>query len=100
MLSASGGRFHTGRDPFADQGRFQLGHGADDGEHRPSHGTCGVDLVLQADEAHAEMVEFFERRQEMAGRAGEAVERAGAASGNRWTGDLAAGRGRRRRFGA
>ncbi|MBP2443965.1 hypothetical protein JOH51_001457 [Rhizobium leguminosarum] len=32
------------------------------------------DLVLQADEAHAEMVEFFERRQEMAGRAGEAVE--------------------------
>lgn len=37
-------RLHTGGDALADQGGFRFGHGADDGEHRSSHGTCGVDL--------------------------------------------------------
>ena len=26
---------------------LQLGHGADDGEHRPAHGTFGIDLILR-----------------------------------------------------
>ena len=40
----------------------------------PAHGAVGIDLILDADEAHAEMVEFFERRQQMARAAREAVE--------------------------
>ena len=53
---------------------FQFGHGADDGEHRPAHGAVGVDLILDADEAHAEMVELLQRRQQMARAAREAIE--------------------------
>ena len=67
-------RPHAGGDTLADQRGLQLGHGADDGEHRPAHRAAGVHLVLNADEAHAEVVELFQRRQQVAGAAGEAVE--------------------------
>jgi hypothetical protein len=39
---------HSGGDTLADQRRFQFGHGADDGEHRPAHGTFGIDLVIKS----------------------------------------------------
>jgi hypothetical protein len=65
---------HAGGDALADQRRLKLGHGADDGEHRPAHRAGGVHLVLHADKANAEVVEFFQRRQKVARAAGEAVE--------------------------
>ena len=49
-------------------------HGADDGEHGPAHGTVGVHLILDADKAHAEMIEFFKRHQQMSGAAREPIE--------------------------
>jgi hypothetical protein len=64
---------HSGGDTLADQRRFQFGHGADDGEHRPAHGTFGIDLILYAYEAHAQMVEFLERSQQVARASCEAV---------------------------
>ncbi len=59
---------------FADERGLQVGHRADDGEHSPPHGAVGVNLILHADEAHSEMVELFQRRQQMACATGEAVE--------------------------
>ena len=53
---------------------FEFSHGADDGEHRTTHGAVGVDLILDADEAHAQMIEFFQGRQQMACAARETVE--------------------------
>jgi flavin-dependent dehydrogenase len=48
---------------------------ADDGEHRPTHRAVGVDLILDADEAHTEMVEFLQsRQQQMACAAREAIK--------------------------
>src|SRR5215217_6087490 len=65
---------HTGGDALADERRFQLGHGADDGEHGAAHGAVRVDLVLNAYKAHPEVVEFLKCRQQVARAAGEAVE--------------------------
>ena len=53
---------------------FQFRHGANDGKHGPAHRAIGVDLILDADEAHAEVVELLERHQQMARAAGEAVK--------------------------
>ena len=50
------------------------GHRADDGEHRPAHRAIGVDLILDADKAHPEVVELLERRQQMARAASKAIE--------------------------
>lgn len=66
------GGSHPGGHTLADQRRLQLRDGADDGEHHPAHGAAGVDLILNADEADAEMVELFERGQQVARAAGEA----------------------------
>src|SRR5215210_5098955 len=57
---------HTGGDALADERRFQLGHGADDGEHGAAHGAVRVDLVLNAYKAHPEVVEFLKCRQQVA----------------------------------
>ena len=53
---------------------FEFSHGADDGEHRPTHRAVGVDLILNADEAHTEMVEFLQGRQQVACAAREAIK--------------------------
>ncbi len=53
---------------------FELGHGTDDGEHGAAHWAVRVNLVLDADEANPEVIEFFQRSQEMARVAGKAVE--------------------------
>ena len=74
MLSARLGGFHSGGHALADQRGLKFRHGADDGEHRPAHGAVGVHLILDADKAHAEMIEFFKRRQQMPGAAREAIE--------------------------
>ncbi len=74
MPPARFGRPHPGGDALADQGRLEFGHGADDGEHGPAHRAVGIDLILHADEADAEMVELLERGEQMARAAGEAVE--------------------------
>ena len=74
MPAARLGGPHPGGHALADQRQLQLGHGADDGEHRPAHRAAGVDLILDADEAHPEVVELLERRQQVARAAGEAVE--------------------------
>ena len=74
MLSPGFGGSHTGGYALADERGLQLRHGGDDGEHRSAHGTAGVDLILDADETHAEMIEFLQRRQQMARAPGEAVE--------------------------
>ena len=42
--------------------------------NRSAHGAVGIDLILYADEAYAEMIELFQRRQQMACAAREAVE--------------------------
>src|SRR5271163_2609758 len=39
-----------------------------------THRAVGIHLILDADEAHAEMVEFFQRRQQMARAARKAIE--------------------------
>jgi hypothetical protein len=49
-------------------------HGGDDGEHRSTHWAVCVDLIPQADEAHPEMIEFFERHQQLAHAACEAIK--------------------------
>jgi len=41
--------------------------------HRAAHGAVCVHLVLDADKANAEMIEFFERRQQMLRTACETV---------------------------
>jgi hypothetical protein len=56
---------HAGGHSLTDERGFQLGHGADDGEHRSAHGAIGIDLVLYADEAYSEVIELFKRRQQM-----------------------------------
>jgi hypothetical protein len=53
VLASRLGGSHTGGHALADQRGFQLGHGADDGEHRPAHGGVGVHLILDADKADA-----------------------------------------------
>jgi hypothetical protein len=63
------GRPHTGSYPLADQRGLRFGHGADDGEHGPAHGTVGVDLILDADEANAGMIELLRRCQQVLGAA-------------------------------
>lgn len=60
MLAARGGGLHSGADALAGQRRFQLRHGGDDREHGAAHGAGRVDLGLNADEPHAEMVELRE----------------------------------------
>src|ERR1700730_18222953 len=64
---------HSGGDALADQRRFQFGHGADDGEHRPAHGTFGIDLILYAYSLLPQMLEFLERSQHGARASREAV---------------------------
>src|SRR3954469_2860238 len=66
MLAAGFGRAHAGGHALADERGLQLGHRADDGEHRPAHRAFGVDLILDADKAHAEVVERLECRQQVA----------------------------------
>src|SRR5271165_2207281 len=44
---------HACGDALADKQRLELGHGADDGEHRPAPGAVGIDLILAADEGEA-----------------------------------------------
>lgn len=71
---------------------FEFGHGADDGEHCPTHGAVGIDLILDADEAHAELVELLERSQQVACVAGEAIGSvAKCGSGRRWEHDWISG---------
>ncbi len=74
MLATGPGGRHTRTDTLADQGSFQFRHRPDDGEHGPPHGALGIDLVLHADEAHAQMVEFLERGQEVTHGPGEPVK--------------------------
>lgn len=45
------GRLHVGCNLLAYQCRFQPCHDADDSRHGPPHGTAGIDLILNADEA-------------------------------------------------
>src|SRR5215207_2569446 len=61
MLAAGFGRAHAGGHALADERGLPFGHRADDGEHRPAHRALGVDLILDADKAHAEVVEILER---------------------------------------
>ena len=65
--------FHAG-DAFADERSFKFGPSADDREHGTAHGAIDVRLIPDADEAHAEMVEFLERRQQVPRAAREAVK--------------------------
>src|SRR5271165_1817502 len=74
MFSARLGRPHARGDALADERTLQFGHGADYGEHRPSHRAVGVDLILDADEPDPEMVELFQRHQQVTRAAGETVE--------------------------
>ena len=53
---------------------FEFSHSTDDGEHRPAHRAVGVDLILDADEAHPEMVELFKRYQQVACAASKTIE--------------------------
>src|SRR5277367_6087325 len=62
---------HTSGHAFTDERRLQFCHGANDGEHRPPHRAVRVNLILDADEADAKMVEFFQGHQQMPGAAGE-----------------------------
>jgi len=50
---------HPRGDALADERGFQFGHGTDDGEHGPAHRAVGIDLMIDADETHAEVVELF-----------------------------------------
>jgi hypothetical protein len=60
------------RSLMSDDPKFR--HCADDGEHRLSHGAVGVNLILDADEACAEMIEFLQGCQQVACAAREAIE--------------------------
>jgi len=73
VLSSSFGGSHTGGYALTDERGLQLRHGGDDGEHRSAHGTAGVDLILDADETHAEMIEFLKRQQQVTSAPGERV---------------------------
>src|SRR3954468_17575499 len=66
MFAGGFGRAHAGGHALADERGLQFGHRADDGEHRPAHRAIGVDLILDADKSHAEVVELLKRRQQVA----------------------------------
>ena len=65
---------HAGFDPFANQVTLQLGHGSDDRKHDLAHRAVGVDLVLDADNADARLIEILEHSHQMGHAPGEAVE--------------------------
>ena len=73
-LAPASRRPHASRHTLANEGRFQLGHRADDGEHGPAHGAIGINLVLNTDEAHREVLELLLCVQEVLGAAGKPVE--------------------------
>ena len=56
VFSPGFGGPHAGGHAFADERGLQFGHGADDREHCSTHRAVGIHLILDADEAHAEMV--------------------------------------------
>src|SRR3954462_11285992 len=66
MFAACFGRAHAGGHALADERGLQFSHRTDDGEHRPAHRAIGVDLILDADKSHAEVVELLKRRQQVA----------------------------------
>ena len=72
MCVAESEAVHHARWPYRSAAQF--GHRADDDKQGPPHGAVGVDLILRAGEALAEMVGLFERRQQMGCATGEAVE--------------------------
>lgn len=45
---------------LTDERCLQFGYGADDGEYGPAHRATGVHLILTADEAHPEVVQFLQ----------------------------------------
>ena len=59
MLAPHGGRFHASTDAFANQRRLQFCHGRDNREHGPAHWAGCVNLILNANKSHAEVIEFF-----------------------------------------
>ena len=64
----------AGLDPLGDDVAFELGHGADDGEHGFAHGGGCVDVLPVGDKVDAEGFKFFEGIDEVLGASGKAVE--------------------------
>src|SRR2546425_12126906 len=63
-----------GLDALADDVALELGHRADDREHRLADGARGVELLLERDEGHVQAAEGVERRHEVLHTASEPIE--------------------------
>ena len=68
------GASHAGAHPLDDQVAFQFRDRSDDDHDGPAQRAAGVDLFAERDELDAEMVEFVEDLEEVAGGAGDPVE--------------------------
>jgi hypothetical protein len=57
--SLESGPAHSCADPFDDQIPFQFGDGPDDDDHGPAERAAGIQVLPEADELDAEMVELI-----------------------------------------
>ena len=74
MRSFQAGAPHAGAHPLDDQAAFQLGNGADDHDDGAAQRTAGVDLLAEADELDAKVIQFVEHLQEVDHRPGDSIE--------------------------
>lgn len=64
----------AGADPLDDQTSLQLADGADNDDHGAAQRSAGIDLLPEGDELDAEAVQLVEDFEEVADRAGDAIE--------------------------
>jgi hypothetical protein len=64
---------HSCADPFDDQIPFQLGDRPDDDDDGPAQRAAGIQVLPEADELDAEMVEFVENLEEVPDGPGDPV---------------------------
>lgn len=64
---------HTGTDTLDDQVALELGDGTDDDHDRSAEWTAGVNVLSEADELDAEMVQLVEYFEIVTDRTGDAI---------------------------
>ena len=67
------GPAHTGPNPLDNKVAFQLGDGADDDDDGAAQRAAGIDVLSEADELDAQVVQFVEHLEEVADGAGDPV---------------------------
>lgn len=65
---------HAGDDPLTDDGAFKLCHRLDQRKHHLASGTGGVHVFPVANKVNAEMLKFFEGKEQFFSEASEAIK--------------------------